>query len=149
MSYCHFAQIAASLVTNGNHSVSSSVTSLNFWFFVLFCFLFLFFLFILQFTQEWKLLVLLLTKNWAMSKAKSWTKLNRCSASGATQPRHGFRSSGLSGTPRLTEHKVTNTTSQQSWAMRWYKGQKKIEKKLKTTGYRVVLKPFHNTMINK
>jgi len=60
----------------------------------------------------------MLTRNWAMSKATSWTKLNRCSANGDTRPRQGFRFSGDSGTPRLAEHKVTDTTSQQSWATR-------------------------------
>lgn len=55
-----------------------------------------------------------LTKNWAMSKAKSWTKLNRCSANGATIP---GQDAGLSGPLEgvwVVEHKVTNTTSQQS-----------------------------------
>lgn len=65
--------------------------------------------------------VVLLTRNWAMSKAKSWTKLNRCSASGATRPKLGCCSSGATGTSLLTEHKVTDTTSQQSWATRWQK----------------------------
>lgn len=60
----------------------------------------------------------MLTRNCARSKAKSWTKPNRCSANGATRPRRGFRSSGDWGTPRLAEHKVTRTTSQQSWATR-------------------------------
>lgn len=64
---------------------------------------------------------LLLTRNWAMSKARSWTKLNRCSDNGVTWPWRGFRSSGDSRTPWLTEHKVTDTTSQHSWATRKYK----------------------------
>lgn len=60
-----------------------------------------------------------LTRNWAMSKAKSWTKLNRCSANDATRPKPDFWSSGSPGTCLLTAHKVTDTTSQQSWAARW------------------------------
>lgn len=51
-----------------------------------------------------------------MSKAKSWTKLNLCSANGFTWPRQALWSSGALRTPGLKEHKVTNTTSQQSWA---------------------------------
>lgn len=60
--------------------------------------------------------VVLLTRNWAMSKAKSWTKLNLCSASDATRPKLDFWSSGSPGTSLLSAHKVTDTTSQQSWA---------------------------------
>lgn len=63
--------------------------------------------------------VVLLTRNWAMSKAKSWTKLNRCSANDATRPKLDFWSSGSPGTSLLSAHKVTDTTSQQSWAARW------------------------------
>lgn len=48
-----------------------------------------------------------------MSKAKSWTKLNRCSANGATWPGLDLKSSGSSEMSRVAEHKVTNTTSQQ------------------------------------
>lgn len=62
--------------------------------------------------------VVSLTRNWAMSKAKSWTKLNRCSANEATRPKLDVWSSGSPGTSLLTTHKVTDTTSQQSWAAR-------------------------------
>lgn len=49
-----------------------------------------------------------------MSKAKSWTKLNLCSASGRTCPRQDRWSSGALEGAGLKEHKVTSTTSQQS-----------------------------------
>lgn len=66
-------------------------------------------------------LFLFLTRNWAMSKAKSWTKLNWCSASGATWGR--LKS-------LLTEHNVTSTSSQQSWAARQQKEQNSFKKNI-------------------
>lgn len=72
--------------------------------------------------------VLPLTRNWAMSKAKSWTKLNRCLANGATRPGQDFGSSGASEVFLVAEHKVTNTTSQQSWATKWNREWQKKKK---------------------
>lgn len=60
-----------------------------------------------------------------MSKAKSWTKLNRCSANGATQTDQDFGSSEVF---LVAEHKVTNTASQQSWATKWNREWQKKKK---------------------
>lgn len=69
-----------------------------------------------------------LTRNWAMSKAKSWTK-HICS-----EDRWWTRPSGP------TEHRVTTTDSQQSWAGERENTERKMSYKLQVVVFSYKLK---------